>query len=111
MARPKLDIDPDMVEKLAGVGCTDKEVASILECSVDTLSRRFAEFLEKGRSNRKMSLRRKQTEVAMGGNVSMLIWLGKQDLDQKDRVEIPPESDFLIKLKDLGKTGPIKRDK
>jgi hypothetical protein len=29
-------------------------------------------------------LRRTQFDIAMGGNVSMLIWLGKQYLDQRD---------------------------
>jgi hypothetical protein len=31
-----------------------------------------------------MSLKRKQYEVAMSGNVSMLIWLGKNILGQRD---------------------------
>ena len=34
-----------------------------------------------------MSLRRKQYEVAMSGNTSMLIWLGKNILGQRDHVE------------------------
>jgi hypothetical protein len=33
----------------------------------------------------KISLRRQQIETAKKGNVSMLIWLGKQLLDQSDK--------------------------
>ena len=35
----------------------------------------------------KISLRRAQFEKALGGNVAMQIWLGKQHLDQKDKIE------------------------
>lgn len=35
-----------------------------------------------------MSLRRKQYEMAAGGNPTMLIWLGKQYLNQTDKNEI-----------------------
>ena len=35
----------------------------------------------------KIQLREKQWEVAMEGNVQMLIWLGKQYLGQKDTPE------------------------
>ena len=35
----------------------------------------------------KIELRKKQWEVAMDGNVQMLIWLGKQYLGQRDTPE------------------------
>ena len=35
----------------------------------------------------KIDLRKKQWEVAMDGNVQMLIWLGKQYLGQRDTPE------------------------
>jgi hypothetical protein len=87
MARPKLNIDPHLVEELAGLGCKNKEIAVLLGCSTDTLERNFAAEMEKGRENLKMSLRRWQLESAKKGNVVMLIWLGKQMLGQTDRVE------------------------
>lgn len=36
----------------------------------------------------KASLRRRQINVAMTGNVTILIWLGKQQLAQRDRQEV-----------------------
>jgi len=87
MARPKLKIDPKLVQDLAALGCKTTEIAVVVGCSVDTLDRSFAEEMAKGRENLKISLRRWQLESAKKGNVVMLIWLGKQLLKQTDKVE------------------------
>jgi DNA-binding Lrp family transcriptional regulator len=85
MGRPLLQIDEDTVEKLAGLHCTMKEIAAFVGCSVDTLENRFSELIEQGREKGKISLRRKQYDLAMKGNATMLIWLGKQNLGQTER--------------------------
>ena len=36
----------------------------------------------------KLALRKKQFDIAMQGNVQMLIWLGKQYLEQSDKQEL-----------------------
>lgn len=59
-------------------------MAAVLGCSVDTLERNYAEAIKEGREHGKSSLKRKQYEVAMSGNVSMLIWLGKVVIGQID---------------------------
>jgi hypothetical protein len=87
------NIDPAQVKKLAAIGCTNVEIADIVGCSHDTLSRRFKAELTEGRSQGKASLRRKQWDVALTGNVTMLIWLGKQVLGQSDKQEIRAETD------------------
>ncbi len=61
------------------------EIGHILGCSPDTLQRNYAAVIEEGRSQGKSSLKRKQYEVAMSGNVTMLIWLGKIKLGQVDQ--------------------------
>lgn len=98
MGRPRIQIDRKLLEDLASIGCTTPEMARILGVSEDTLERRFAGIIEKGRANLDMSLRRKQVEVAQTGNVTMLIWLGKQRLDQKDKVETTKGTDRLDEL-------------
>lgn len=93
MARPKIEIDFDMVKKLCAIQCTGQEIADVLDVSYDTLERRvkevyqisFADYIKKHSANGKMSLRRKQHEVAMNGNTTMLVWLGKQYLGQTDK--------------------------
>lgn len=86
MAKP-LPIDPKLVQDLAAIGCKTTEIASIVGCSVDTLDRRFADEMEKGRANLRMSLRRWQLEAAKKGSTAMLIWLGKQILQQTEKIE------------------------
>lgn len=88
MARPKFQIDYNMVEKLANIQCTQQEIASFLGCSVDTLQRdeKFCGIYKKGQQNGKMSLRRIQYKLAEK-NPTMAIWLGKQYLHQKDKEE------------------------
>ena len=87
MARPRLSIDPAQVEELAAIMCTQAEMATVLGCSVKTLERRFGRAIEKGKARAATSLRRKQWQLAEKGNVTMLIWLGKQYLGQRDRLE------------------------
>lgn len=86
MGRPKLEIDPEQVRKLAAIGCTNLEIADIVKCSHDTLTARFKAELDEGRSQGKASIRRKQYELAMSGNPAMLIWLGKQQLGQSEKI-------------------------
>jgi len=88
MTRPLKKVDAEQVEKLAGFHCSLAEIASVVGCSVDTLERRFAEVIKKGREQGKASLRRRQFELAMAGNPTMLIWLGKQNLGQRDGTAI-----------------------
>ena len=84
MARPRKEIDEELLYKLALIHCSLIEMADIVGVSQDTLKRRYAHIIAKGKSEGKMKLRRKQIEVAMSGNHTMLIWLGKQMLGQSD---------------------------
>ena len=65
-------IDPNAVLRLALIQCSQDEMASVLNTSVDTLQRDFSDVLAYGRAYVNASLRRKQYEVAMGGSVPML---------------------------------------
>ena len=86
--RPKKEIDYTTVEKLANIQCTQDEIASFLGISTRTLQRdeQFMELFNRGRENGKMSLRRMQWKHAEK-SVPMAIWLGKQYLGQRDKVE------------------------
>lgn len=88
--RPKIEINWEDVRKLSLLQCTQNEIASFLGVSVDTLLRRkeFCELHKKGMEEGRMSLRRLQWKKANEGNVTMLIWLGKQYLGQSDKQEL-----------------------
>ena len=88
MARPKLKLDANLIETLAKVGCTNESIAIQVGCSVDTLTRRYADVLTKGRENMKTSLRIWQLKAAENGNAALLIWLGKQLLGQRDNIDV-----------------------
>ena len=113
MARPLKIIDWNLVEKLCALQCTGEEIASALDIDYDTLQRAikrefdssFADYFKKHSSKGKMSLRRKQYEVAQSGSVPMLIWLGKQYLGQSDKVEnhIEPDNEININIRRVGK--------
>ena len=98
--RPKKEIDYDMAEKLAGIMCTQEEIASFLGLSVRTLQRdeEFCRVYKKGQDNGKISLRRMQFKLA-DRNPAMAIFLGKQYLGQKDNIEV--ESTQLVKVQEL----------
>jgi hypothetical protein len=88
LARPKLNIDPKQVENLAQIGCKDTEIAAFLDCSPDTITRRFAYELHKGRETMKLSLKRMMFQAANSGNVVMMIWLSKNLLGYSDKTDI-----------------------
>ena len=89
MARPKkYDIDTKQLEQLASFGCTNREIASFFGCSEDLIKKSYSSFLTKGKDAGKIRLRKLQWNAAEKGNVPMLIWLGKQLLDQTDKQEL-----------------------
>ena len=87
MARPKIEIDKDQLYKLASMGCTTEEIAAFFDCSRDTIERRFAAILAKGRQTTKIRLRRIQWQIAEKGSAAMGIFLGKNLLGQSDKIE------------------------
>ncbi len=91
-------IDPIEVEKLAAMHCSTAEIAAFFECSSDTIERRFAAILIKGKEKGKSKLRRLQWQSAEKGNVVMLIWLGKQYLGQTDKQEMSASTPIPITI-------------
>jgi len=91
----KKPIDWDQFDKLCALQCTKLEIASFFDMSDDTLSRRvkesfdctFAELYDQKKLRGRVSIRRKQYEMAMAGDRSLLIWIGKNWLGQSDKLE------------------------
>jgi hypothetical protein len=77
-------VPPDEVWKLAALGCTLEEMSDWFGVKPDTLKYNFADYIAKGRSELKRRLRAAQIRVAMDGNATLLIWLGKNLLSQSD---------------------------
>jgi len=101
MARPVKKVDVDAIVKLAGLFCTQAEIASIVGVSERTIRRRYQAEFERGQSLAKVSLRRAQWELAKRGNAQMLRWLGIQLLGQRDRPaddQAGAGGDFVVDL-------------
>ena len=110
MGRPKIEIDFEKVDALCAVFCNCQEIVSVLNsfdinCSYDTVERRvkeqfgvtFAEYVEqKQMAFAKPKLRKAQFDCALGGNATMLIWLGKQYLGQIDKQEMKMDGGVQI---------------
>jgi hypothetical protein len=84
----KVELDENQVKTLAELGLTQSEMAAVLDCSIDTIQRRFHDLWLQGHQKRNASLRRKQFELALKGNPTMLVWLGKQYLEQSDKQQV-----------------------
>lgn len=100
MARPTKKLEEikfdgwDQLDALI-IWASQEYCAEKLGISVDSLTRRlnekgygFAEYKRKRQEPMRINLLKKQYDVAMAGNVSMLIWLGKQHLGQSDKQEV-----------------------
>lgn len=110
--RPAKEFDLAEVEKLGMLGATAGEMAAWFGVALRTVERRMAKAdgdfrrsYEKGFGRLKISLRRQQIESAKSGNVSMLIWLGKQLLDQADKRDITQEATITEKVARLTLTA------
>ena len=95
MARPRKEIDPKQFEGLCRIQCTEDEICSVLDVTDKTLvawckrtyGMGFSDAFKKYACGGRMSLRRYQFDCAKKGNSTMLIWLGKQYLGQRDLPE------------------------
>lgn len=91
--RPRKEFDIETLRNMVRIQCTAEECAGVFECSVDTIDRRlkelgyggFADFYKRYSDEGKASLRRAQWKAAQDGNPTMLVWLGKQMLGQRDK--------------------------
>jgi len=100
----------DLLESLS-MWCSAEYCAKKLNISADTLDRRlqekfgygFKEYRKDAQEPMRINLLKKQYEVAMQGNVSMLIWLGKNHLGQSDKVEESKISEIKVIIDDQDK--------
>lgn len=112
MGRPKKEIDVDQFRKLCALQCTEVEIAAFFECDQDTVcnwcKRTFGmTFLDTYKvfsSQGKIALRRYQFKQAEK-NPAMAIFLGKNWLEQTDKVE-----QTITEVEDLSSLAELLRD-
>lgn len=94
--RPEKEIDWDKVDHLLRAGCLGTEVAATFGMHPNTFYTRvqqeynciFSEYLQQKRADGDAAIRARQYEKALGlndiGDNSLLIWLGKNRLGQRN---------------------------
>ena len=91
--RPKIKMSLEEVENLSRLNCTMEELAAYFGVDVRTVQLRaqrepkFREAIERGQAKGRLSIRRQQIRLMEQGNATMAVWLGKQLLGQRDRLE------------------------
>lgn len=96
IGRPHKEINWDKLDAALQFGARMIDICGICDISENTVVKAikekhevsFSEYRDLKMSTMRARLLQKQFDVAMAGNVTMLIWLGKQHLDQKDKSEI-----------------------
>ncbi len=96
----------EKAKALASRACTLQEIAAALEKSHGLIQKEigrnpiFKQAIEDGRMLGVVSIKRKQYELAMAGDKTMLIWWGKNYCDQNpDKPPtIPPSDNPLLKF-------------
>ena len=127
MARPKADIDWNRVDELLEADCEGTEIAAHLGLVPDTLYKRcqednklrFSDYLRQKKAKGNSLLKEKQFEKALSGDSGMLVWLGKNRLNQADKrqqtIEIKDKGTFNITFRngdsDPNKTTDVQSDK
>jgi len=97
--KPMTEKELEQLINMIRIQCTRDEICDILNMSDTTLNRRIKEqgiegvdnfeaLYKKHQGEGKASLRRAQWKAAQDGNPTMLVWLGKQMLGQKDKQEL-----------------------
>jgi len=112
--RPKAVIDWAKVDRYLQAQCEGTGIAGLLGVHPNTLYEAckkdhkisFSEYSANKKSEGKEILRAKQFQVAMEGDKTMLVWLGKQYLEQKEKSEVeatvrlPRLPDVVIKTRE-----------
>ncbi len=107
MARPKANIDWNKVDKYLQAQCDGVGIAGLLGIDVQTLYRRcnednkvgFAEYSAIKKAEGVELLKAKQYQVAMEGDKTMLVWLGKQYAGQRDKIDNEHQGAIQINVK------------
>lgn len=85
IGRDKKIVPPDEVQKLAALGCSNRDIANFFGIEESNVSRHFAAFLTKGREELKIALRRAMLDNACrNNNAAVQIFLAKNLLGMSD---------------------------
>lgn len=102
-----LELNWEVLDAMLSLGAELIDCRDKLQMSDDTIQRRikektgltFSEYRKEKMAGIRQRLRQKQIDVALKGNVTMLIWLGKQYLGQVEKIENDLSGDMKETIK------------
>tara|TARA_B100000959_G_C14966829_1_gene618109 strand:- start:1194 stop:1658 length:465 start_codon:yes stop_codon:yes gene_type:complete len=102
VGRPKKELDVKQIEMLSGFGCSVLEMAEFFTVDESLLRRRYMDKIRHGRQKLKLRIRQLQLKYASQGSVPLLIFLGKNLLNQSDKQQIDMTGNLEAVLKECG---------
>jgi len=84
IGRQKVVIPEEEVAQLSQYHCTNKEMADFYGVPLQTFMDNFRDIIDKNKIITKQRLRKAQLDLALNGDKTMLIWLGKNILGQQE---------------------------
>jgi hypothetical protein len=88
----------DKVEELALKGLKNMSISTHLNIPENTFTRHFAALCSKKRVERKLKILEWQMKRAEAGDTTMLIWLGKNELEQTDKQNIEHSGGLTVEV-------------
>ena len=85
--QPKKMLDEARLIEMASHDATVEEIGAELGCHRDTIYSRYSDTLKKGRLQGNISLKQRMFQLAMEGNVGLLVWLSKNRFGYRDKPE------------------------
>lgn len=103
MSRPEKIIDWELVDQLLIAGCLGTEIAAHFGMNANTFYNRvsdeynmgFSEYSQQKKSHGDSLIRKAQFDKALERDNTMMIWLGKQRLGQKENHEVSIDNETL----------------
>ena len=122
-----LRVSSEVIRRYGCIGLSNEEMAQVLGANLADIRKQmetdpatgsqtpFSLAYHRGLAALKSSIRRKQIQMAMRGNYTMLIWLGKQLLNQREQMvqiqsegsRVDPDAPRKITISVIQATGPV----
>ena len=90
---------------LASFGCTYLEIGKYFAVNEAVIRKKYKAEYEQGKEEMKLSLRQLQWKHAGQGNTALLIFLGKNYLNQTDKSQVDHTNNLELVLKEVGFQG------
>ncbi len=104
----KIKTEEETVAELASAGCSTEDIALIVGCSEKKLRKRYSKLITIARAERRKRILEQQNAAAEKANPTILIWLGKQELDRVDKRPAPEQSSAYLDAMDAASAEHVR---